>query len=146
MTSNSSLAQQDPNRTHKICPEAARLLQRLGRGGAWRYLWIKRRDGTKKTFWQRTSEAITLPDVDGADVYFGLGLTDVAGTEDSRAVHLFDPEKPNSPPVAVVNCLYCEYDDATLTDVLARLEARGVPEPSVCVFSGGGIHVYWFLT
>ena len=126
--------------------EAVRLLQRLGRGGEWRYLWIKERNGTKRTVWQRTSAPITLPQPDGADVYFSVNPSDKAGTDTQRALAAPTPKKPGHPLVAVVNCLYAEYDNVSLTDVLAQLKERGVPEPSTCVFSGGGIHAYWFLT
>jgi hypothetical protein len=46
--------------------------------------------------------------------------------------------------IAAVNCLFAEYDDKD-GPALARIEALPVPEPSVLVQSGGGVHAYWLL-
>lgn len=39
--------------------------------------------------------------------------------------------------------LWADYDDMTLSEVRERIS--GLPEPSVIVFSGHGIHTYWLL-
>ncbi|MCA9259303.1 MAG: hypothetical protein KDA61_08895, partial [Planctomycetales bacterium] len=44
-----------------------------------------------------------------------------------------------------VNFLWCDIDHATPEEVVARIKAAGLPEPSVLVNSGHGVHAYWRL-
>ena len=118
-------------------PAAVRLLERLHRGAAWRYLWAKLSEDDKPSHWLPTTAPITIPPTWAeADVYFGVHPTAAQRKKYERA-RIVD--------VAAGNCLFAEYDDTTLAAVLKMLDERGAPEPSFCVFSGGGIHAYWFL-
>jgi hypothetical protein len=50
--------------------------------------------------------------------------------------------------IAAINCLFAEYDHKDYGDtaaIIAHLEGLCVPEPSVLIASGGGLHVYWLL-
>lgn len=54
--------------------------------------------------------------------------------------------------VAVCRCLFCDFDRIDAGDgcgiwefVEPRIEAAGLPMPSMAVFSGHGIHAYWRL-
>lgn len=44
-----------------------------------------------------------------------------------------------------VNCLWADIDHATVADVLKRCQEAGLPEPSIIVNSGNGVHLYWLL-
>ncbi|GMK49144.1 hypothetical protein PghCCS26_62740 [Paenibacillus glycanilyticus] len=43
------------------------------------------------------------------------------------------------------NVLWADYDNTTLNDVRRRIQTVRLPEPSVFVNSGNGIHAYWLL-
>ena len=42
-------------------------------------------------------------------------------------------------------CLYADIDHATIEDAEERLKNSILPEPSLKVFTGHGVHVYWIL-
>jgi len=41
--------------------------------------------------------------------------------------------------------LWADYDNVTLEEARARIKNAGLPEPSIYVNSGHGIHAYWLL-
>lgn len=43
-------------------------------------------------------------------------------------------------------CLVADLDKTTLADALDRLKTAGLPQPSMIVLSGHGVHFYWRLT
>jgi hypothetical protein len=48
--------------------------------------------------------------------------------------------------IRTVRCLWADIDDTgDVDEVVGRCEDVGLPEPSVLVHSGNGIHVYWLL-
>jgi hypothetical protein len=47
--------------------------------------------------------------------------------------------------VRLVRCLWADLDHCTTGEALCRVEAAGLPSPSVLVSSGHGAHVYWLL-
>lgn len=48
--------------------------------------------------------------------------------------------------VICARCLVADLDKTTLADALAKLKASGLPQPSMIVLSGHGVHFYWRLT
>lgn len=44
-----------------------------------------------------------------------------------------------------INCLWSDVDHCTVDDALKKIEAAGLPRPSVIVSSGNGAHFYWLL-
>jgi hypothetical protein len=48
--------------------------------------------------------------------------------------------------IRTIRCLWADIDDTgDVDEVVERCEKVGLPEPSVLVHSGNGIHVYWLL-
>ncbi|HEY7087256.1 MAG TPA: AAA family ATPase [Tepidisphaeraceae bacterium] len=47
--------------------------------------------------------------------------------------------------VELARCLFCDFDNTTTADALAKVAAAKLPAPSVVVFTGHGCHVYWRL-
>jgi hypothetical protein len=47
--------------------------------------------------------------------------------------------------IRTVRALWADIDNATVDEVLTRIEAAGLPRPSNTVSSGNGVHVYWLL-
>lgn len=47
--------------------------------------------------------------------------------------------------VALMRSLFVDLDGITIDEALARLQASGLPRPTLIVFSGHGVHFYWRL-
>jgi putative DNA primase/helicase len=48
--------------------------------------------------------------------------------------------------VPLARVLFADFDNgATVEDALQRILVAGLPEPSIVITSGGGVHVYWLL-
>ncbi|GAA4440255.1 hypothetical protein [Bremerella cremea] len=47
--------------------------------------------------------------------------------------------------IRTVRTLWCDIDHATLDEVRARLDKSSLPNPSIVVHSGNGVHLYWLL-
>jgi P4 family phage/plasmid primase-like protien len=48
--------------------------------------------------------------------------------------------------VPLARVLFADFDNgATVEDVVQRIRDAGLPEPSIVIVSGGGVHVYWLL-
>jgi hypothetical protein len=54
--------------------------------------------------------------------------------------------------VALARCLFCDFDhlqsdddSGMFNEVLSRIDAAGLPRPTLSVASGHGIHTYWKL-
>jgi P4 family phage/plasmid primase-like protien len=48
--------------------------------------------------------------------------------------------------VPLARALFADFDKgATVDDALARIRDAGLPEPSIVIVSGGGVHAYWLL-
>jgi hypothetical protein len=47
--------------------------------------------------------------------------------------------------IRTVHTLWADLDDCTADQALERIEAAGLPLPSIVVASGHGVHVYWLL-
>lgn len=47
--------------------------------------------------------------------------------------------------VDVVPCLWADLDECTSDDAMNRVTEAGLPEPSIVVNSGYGVHLYWLL-
>ncbi len=110
------------------------LLARLWRGGQAAYYW--RLDLSTST-WFDPSQIINPP----ADVncYFGVHPAGAPRGKHQRA-RIAD--------VAVINCLFAEFDAAqygSLHAALVHINSLPIP-PSILICSGGGYHAYWLLT
>lgn len=44
-----------------------------------------------------------------------------------------------------VRCLWADIDHVTVEEALERCRAAGLPQPSIVVNSGNGVHLYWLL-
>ena len=51
----------------------------------------------------------------------------------------------NAWQIRTVRCLWADLDHCSTSEALQRIEAAGLPRPSVLVNSGNGAHVYWLL-
>lgn len=47
--------------------------------------------------------------------------------------------------VPLARCLFVDWDTATEAECRVRINAAGLPEPTLFLFSGGGCHAYWRL-
>jgi hypothetical protein len=52
----------------------------------------------------------------------------------------------NADAATTTGALWADYDKVTLEEVQERIRLAGLPEPSIFVNSGHGIHAYWLLT
>ncbi len=48
--------------------------------------------------------------------------------------------------VALARCHFADFDGATVDEALGRIDAAGLPVPTVTLATGGGVHVWWRLT
>lgn len=108
-------------------------LNRLHRGGNYRYLWFD----TKRTVWFNGVKQLPVPP-DKVNVYFGVHPT----RAEHDAYHRAKLED-----IAAINCLFAEFDIKDYGDKPKTLKhvERLRPVPSVIVDSGGGYHAYWIL-
>ncbi len=68
----------------------------------------------------------------GWDVYFGVNPRSRLGGK--------------AEDVALFRALCADFDGGcTVDEAMRRIQEAGLPEPSVIVHSGGGVHVYWIL-
>lgn len=47
--------------------------------------------------------------------------------------------------ITTVRCLWCDIDDVTAREARRRWKVAEIPQPSLVVHSGGGVHAYWLL-
>lgn len=47
--------------------------------------------------------------------------------------------------IRTVRVLWADIDHVTVEEATARVRAEGLPEPSIAVNSGNGVHLYWLL-
>ncbi len=52
----------------------------------------------------------------------------------------------NADACTTTGALWADYDNVTLEEARARIKNAGLPEPSIYVNSGHGIHAYWLLS
>ena len=48
--------------------------------------------------------------------------------------------------VALARCLFLDFDNTTLDKAATRIEEVGLPDPTLVLESGHGVHAYWRLT
>lgn len=48
--------------------------------------------------------------------------------------------------IQTVRCLWADIDGCSVEEALQRIRDAGLPEPTMIVSSGNGVHVYWMLT
>ncbi len=47
--------------------------------------------------------------------------------------------------IALARCVFADFDGATEDEARQRIEAAGLPAPTMLIFSGHGFHAYWLL-
>lgn len=127
-------------------PTFQAFLRHLHRGGRWAYWWTadvaasgaQGRPATRSYWWPTSRTPIPLPTAPQRNVYFG-----VHPCRSRRG----DRQRATIATVAVINCLYAEFDlepEGDRAALLAHIEAL-TPAPSAIIDSGGGYHAYWLL-
>jgi len=122
-----------------VDPRFYDLVAHLWRNGVAGYYWTPDTDEGKLSFWfpaGRPKEVSSL--WKSINVYFGVHPSSVERGHRERAL---------IEHIAVVNCLFAEFDLApgqTPEHLLQSIMQIDTP-PSVVVFSGGGYHCYWLL-
>ncbi|KAF1302193.1 hypothetical protein [Candidatus Enterococcus willemsii] len=61
--------------------------------------------------------------------------------------NLFDPltGKRNQDNVHFLTCLWQDFDNCSLEEAYSALKTSKLPAPSAVVWSGGGVHMYWYF-
>src|SRR5687767_14820018 len=117
-----------------LSEQAAALTRHLWRGGQYAYWW---QSAGKRSTWFETTRPAALPS--DRNLYFGVHPT-------AQPMGQFDRSTKRT--VCALNALVAEVDakdhGGDMGAALAHVEHMRMP-PSVCVISGGGYHLYWFL-
>ncbi len=125
-------------------PKARRLLALLHRTGTHGYWWVAE---NRQSFWWEVGRPTPLPG-GRRNVYFGVHPTDaIPPTNASGETKPPGEVRSQVAYIAVVNCLFSEYDlkDFPNEEALEERIKRLDPPPSIIVHSGGGRHCYWLL-
>jgi len=85
-----------------------------------------------KVWFKNADEVLDYHPPGEKDVYFG-----VAGRKDTKS--------GKADNLTEVNALWADYDDMELKEVKLRIKKAGLPEASIHISSGHGIHSYWLL-
>ena len=75
---------------------------------------------------------IEFAQAERANIYFGVCPRSKEGDAIDEAIQ-------------TVRCLWADLDDVTVNEARLRWKSAGIPEPSIVVRSGYGIHAYWLL-
>jgi putative DNA primase/helicase len=92
-----------------------------------------------------------LSDVDATREVLAAAVAENARERDPQNVYVgANPRvakgKRKKADVPLARVLFADFDNgATVEDVLQRIRDAGLPEPSIVIVSGGGVHVYWLL-
>ena len=88
----------------------------------------------------KLANELTTLNSDGYNIYYGVNPRE-------------ESEKSGDNNVKLARCLFCDFDNIEPGDgcgmfefVYTDLFFAGLPEPTLAVHSGHGIHVYWRLT
>jgi putative DNA primase/helicase len=88
---------------------------------------------SKQSEWRQASALAGFDPPADQNVYVGANPRTAVGGTDGESVAIF-------------RCLFADIDGVTLAEGLARLAATALPPPTIVVFSGGGVHIYWRLS
>lgn len=122
------------------------ILPRLWQGGSHAYFWTDDDGGGQKcTLWQDLLQVprARLPKVwlERLNCYFGIHPTRQRGADSYTRAKVAD--------IALINCLYAEIDNLqTPEEVQECIDwlLEDMPcRPSLIIWSGGGLHIYWLL-
>ena len=83
-------------------------------------------------FVARHDELIVFAERKRANIYFGVCPRPEAGDSNDQSIQ-------------TVRCVWCDIDSVTAEEAQIRWSAADVPQPSIIVRSGTGIHGYWLL-
>ena len=98
-------------------------LSRVARSAEWRRQEdIVAAHGDLTTFAKRTR----------ANIYYGVCPRSKEGDADDQSIQ-------------TVRCIWCDIDCISLDQAVGRWQEAGIPNPSIIVSSGAGIHGYWLL-
>jgi hypothetical protein len=67
-----------------------------------------------------------------ANIYFGVNPRPKEGDADDQTIK-------------TVRCVWCDVDNVDLDEARSRWTDAGIPQPSIVVSSGSGIHGYWLV-
>lgn len=124
------------------------ILPRLWRGGLWGYYWSNDDgQGSKVTVWKNLiknpAPPVTPSWVGKLNCYFGIHPTKAKPPKD-ESYH-----RAKITDIACINCLYAEVDgianEADEAEWIHWLLNDCPVRPSLIIWSGGGLHVYWLL-
>jgi predicted transcriptional regulator len=93
---------------------------------------FNRKGQVKKVWFKDTDELLEYKPPKNKDIYFG-----VSGRKDTTSGKASNLTK--------VNALWADYDDVNLKEVKKSIKKAGLPEASIHLSSGHGIHSYWLL-
>jgi len=104
------------------------------------------RDGSAKKFWRKARDLSSL--VPALESLNHAGWNIYVGGNPRQGDGLSSDEN-----VATCRCLFVDFDHIEPADgispsevVLAIIEEKGLPAPTMVIFSGHGVHCYWRLT
>lgn len=86
----------------------------------------------KKVWFEKSDELLEYKPPEEKDVYFG-----VSGRKNK--------ESGGSDNLTKINALWADYDYMDLTEVKSKIKEANLPEASIHLTSGNGIHSYWLL-
>lgn len=123
-------------------------LHHLHRGGTYAYLHTL---PARRSHWYRIDQMPRMfPERCGTNLYFNVHpLTQIPPCNAFGEVRQPTYVRGHIADVAAINCLYAEFDTkdyGSKDAILAHIDSRTVPAPSVLIDSGGGVHSYWLLT
>lgn len=87
---------------------------------------------SRKSEWLLASELGAREWPKDQNVYVGANPRKKRGDRDAEGV-------------ALARCLFVDFDGVGLEEAAARISTAKLPEPTVIVASGGGVHCYWRL-
>jgi len=121
--------------------------QHLHRGGSFAYYHLLPQ---KRSVWYAVGDDPELNPANAkANLYFGVHPSRIIPPcNASGEIRLAEYVRSQLRTIAAINCLFAEYDTkdyGNIGDIERHIEALPVPEPSVMVLSGGGVHAYWLL-
>jgi hypothetical protein len=77
-------------------------------------------------------DLVRFAETERANIYFGVCPRPRVGDATDETIR-------------TIRCLWADVDDVTVDEAWQRWEATEIPEPSIVVNSGRGVHAYWLL-
>jgi hypothetical protein len=101
--------------------------------------WVEiRRLPSGKSTWHSASELSSVADSLKRENNEGQGLFVSANPRTARG-------GTKAEDVSKARCVFADFDNIAIDDVLSRIETAGLPSPTCVTWSGHGVHTYWKL-